>query len=91
MSLTPLLVRQFLRPGPYDDSFIYWTVSFLALAFPDRCFLGLSLDVFDIFIGPSFFFLDLVHMMIASSIGPSDFLVQKAGFGFNYFYLNAWQ
>ena len=49
------LTRQFLRPCPYDDSFIYWTVSFLALAFPDRCFLGLSLDVFDIFVGLSIF------------------------------------
>ena len=29
-------------------------LAFLALAFPDRRFLGLSLDVFDTFVGPSF-------------------------------------
>ena len=42
VNLIGLLV---LGPGPYDDSFIHWTVNFLALAFPDRHFLGLSLDV----------------------------------------------
>ena len=46
-----------LGPGPYDDIFIYWIADFfgpspffLILVFPDRRFLGLSLDVFDTFI-----------------------------------------
>ena len=68
MSLTPSLVRHFLGPCPYDDSFIYWTVSFLALASPDRYFLGLSLDVFDTFVGPLVCFspcvVDLVVLVV---------------------------
>ena len=50
-----LLVRQFIRHGPFDDSSPIGPSLFLILAFPDRHFIGLSLDVFDTFVSPSVF------------------------------------
>ena len=60
-----------LGPGPYDDSFIHWTVNFLALAFSDRHCLGLSLDVLTSLLVRQF----LRHGSYddSSSIGPSAF------------------